>query len=217
MTLAIFGAGGLGREVLETAQLINEKENKYNEIIFVVDNVTEKNIQGINVYNIVDAISKFGNEIEYIIAIGEPAVRARIIKNLENNKCRFATLIHPNAQVSKNAKIGKGVYVGFNSFVSCNVELRDNVFVQPNNCIGHDTIVGKNSIISSMDVISGNVIIGENTYIAPNTPVIQGCKIGNDVIIGMGSSVLRGIPDNVIAIGTPARPMKNNDQHKVFK
>ena len=47
--------------------------------------------------------------------------------------------------------------------------------------------------------------------------MIQGISIGNDTIVGMASVVHRDIPDNVIALGNPARPMKNNDDHRVFR
>ncbi len=45
----------------------------------------------------------------------------------------------------------------------------------------------------------------------------QGISIGNDTIVGMGSVVHRDIPNDVIALGNPARPMKKNEEHRVFR
>ena len=45
----------------------------------------------------------------------------------------------------------------------------------------------------------------------------EGISIGSNTIIGMGSVVYNDIPDNMIAIGNPARPIKKNLSKRVFK
>ena len=45
----------------------------------------------------------------------------------------------------------------------------------------------------------------------------EGTVIGKDAIVGMGSVVYNDIPDDVIAVGNPARPMRKNIDKKVFK
>jgi len=42
-------------------------------------------------------------------------------------------------------------------------------------------------------------------------------RIGDGVIVGMGSVVFNDLPDNVIALGNPARPMRPNLEQRVFK
>ena len=44
----------------------------------------------------------------------------------------------------------------------------------------------------------------------------QGVKIGSNTIIGMGSVVYNDIPNNVIALGNPARVSRKNINNKVF-
>lgn len=65
--------------------------------------------------------------------------------------------------------------------------------------------------------ISGHVTIGEKTYIGISVPIKQNVNIGSQSIVGMGSAVIRDIPDDVIAFGNPARVMKKNEEHRVFK
>ena len=60
-------------------------------------------------------------------------------------------------------------------------------------------------------------MIGDQVYIALNVPVKEETRIGDNSIIGMGAVVLRDIPENVIAMGNPARPIKNKNDSKVFK
>ena len=42
-----------------------------------------------------------------------------------------------------------------------------------------------------------------------NVTVIGGVTIGNNVIIGAGSVVVKDIPDNSIAVGNPCRVIKS--------
>ncbi len=51
-------------------------------------------------------------------------------------------------------------------------------------------------------------VIGDNVYIAANSTVIGGVHIGNNVIIGAGSVVVKDIPDNSVAVGNPARVIR---------
>ncbi len=45
MVLAIYGAGGLGREVLELAKIINKKEKLWDSFIFIVDGADSKKVK----------------------------------------------------------------------------------------------------------------------------------------------------------------------------
>lgn len=96
MKLAIFGAGGLGREVAELAILIN----KWDKIVFVVDNVTENKINNFDVLSY-DSIDKtFDMEsIEFVVAIGEPIIKRNVCDRLRNKNFKFTTLIHPTVEV----------------------------------------------------------------------------------------------------------------------
>ena len=67
-----------------------------------------------------------------------------------------------------------------------------------------------------MDV-AGDCTVGSNTYLAINVCMRQGVSIGNNTIVGMASVVHRDLPDNIIALGNPARAMKKNDERRVFK
>lgn len=51
----------------------------------------------------------------------------------------------------------------------------------------------------------GCIEIGDNVFIGANTTVLYDVKIGSNVIIGAGSLVNKNIPDNSVAVGTPAR------------
>lgn len=51
----------------------------------------------------------------------------------------------------------------------------------------------------------GRVNIGNNVFIGAESVVLPGVNIGDNVIIGAGSVVTRNIPENSVAVGSPAR------------
>ena len=55
---------------------------------------------------------------------------------------------------------------------------------------------------------------GELSFIGIGATIIQGIKIGKNVIIGAGSVVIKDITDNVIVVGNPAKIIKNKTEFK---
>lgn len=215
--LGVYGCGGLGREVLELARIINEREKRWVEIVFVVDNPTINEKDGAKVYDYNDAVKIFGNELEITIGIGEPASRWKVIEKVLSNSIPFATLVHPDVHIPESTKIGNGVTIQYGCYISCGVEVSDFVFIQPQANIGHDTKLKKGCIVSGLCNLAGNVTVGENSYIGLGANVMENMTIGEWSIISMAAAVYRPIPDSVIAVGNPARPMKNNEERTVFK
>lgn len=58
------------------------------------------------------------------------------------------------------------------------------------------------------------VVIGNNVFIGYSAIIMPGVTIGNNVIIGAGSLVNKDIPDNSVAVGIPARVIKNIEDYK---
>jgi len=45
-----------------------------------------------------------------------------------------------------------------------------------------------------------------------NVVVLPGVSIGNNAVIGAGSVVTKDIPENVVAVGNPCKPIRNIEQ-----
>ncbi|QXV67472.1 serine acetyltransferase [Mucilaginibacter achroorhodeus] len=73
------------------------------------------------------------------------------------------------------------------------------------NCIlRHATTLG-NKKSAAGDFNSGCPVIGDNVDIGANVCIIGPLKIGNNVMIGAGSIVVKDLPDNCVAAGNPAK------------
>lgn len=57
------------------------------------------------------------------------------------------------------------------------------------------------------------VTIEENVWIGTGTVVVPGVKIGKNSVIGAGSVVVKDIPENVVAVGNPCRPIREIGEH----
>lgn len=217
MILGIYGAGGLGREVLELVKIINEREKVWDDFVFIIDGAGGNTVNDVMVCSYEEAINKYKGNLEISMGIGEPAVREKLFAKIKKDGIEVATLIHPDVYIPKTTKIGKGVTIQSGCFISCNVEIEDYVYIQPQVNIGHDDILKKGCVLSGLSNLAGHVNIGEYTYVGSSSAFKEGVSVGNYSIIGMYSAVYKDIPDEMIAMGNPARPMKKNEEYHVFK
>ena len=218
MILAIYGTGGTGREVHEIAFGINVDSNRWSEIIFIDDVTEEHDLYGSRIMPFSEATNQFSvDEIEFIIAVGEPSSRELLFRRVDAHGFPFATIVHPASFVSPSAKLGRGVFVKMQSIVSADAELDDNVFVQADCIVGHDVHVGAHTQISAFSHIAGNAHIGERCYLGVRASVREECAMGDDVVMAMGAVVMeKRVPSRVLAVGNPAKYVRRKADSKVF-
>ena len=111
---------------------------------------------------------------------------------------------------------GKNIHIGNNFTGNFNltildikeVYIGDNVMIGPNTTIttvGHPiTPKGRREHMAQATEIR----IGDDVWLGANVTVLPGVTIGNNVVIGAGAVVNRDIPDNSLAVGVPARVIR---------
>ena len=219
MRLFIYCAGGFGREVFDSADRINRSDERWDEISFIDDVRTEKVFYGAKVFKLEAVLAEFSiDSFEVTIANGEPKARKDIFGRLVSNNINLATLVDRTSVVSGTARMGRGVILTPFCSVSSQAVIGNNVAVNTKAIVGHDVKLGDHSVVSSMVNIGGACSIGEDSYIGMGAQIKEGgIMIGKEVIVGMGSVVYDDIPDGMIALGNPARPMRRNVDKKVFR
>ncbi len=210
MILAIYCAGGLGMQTLELAWAVN----RWEKIIFV-DDITEENfVSGVPVYRF-DEVEQFRNNVEFVIANGEPAYRKMLFDKIESSKYPFTNVVSPRTLVLTGTKIGKGCII-LDAGISVNVDIGDNVYIDSKVIIGHHAAIRPHCVISAMVFVGGHTEIAEQVYVAPGAMLKDRIKIGESAIISMGAVVLRSVKALAIMVGNPAKKIGENTERKVF-
>jgi len=213
MKLAIYCAGGLGKEIYDLA--LRNNDGKWEEIFFVDDLKTESTYCGAKLHKF-DVVCENKNNIEFLIATGEPFVREILFRKIAGNGFKVAKLIDKTAVVSPSAFVDDGTIISYNSFVSSDVKIGKNNFIQPHMILAHDSIIGENCVLSSFCQISGNCSIGDAVYLGLNSIVREKVSIGSGCIIGMGSCIHKNIKELSVAYGNPAKVIRKNETKRVF-
>jgi sugar O-acyltransferase (sialic acid O-acetyltransferase NeuD family) len=142
---------------------------------------------------------------------GSPAsylTRRALIESLGLEPARWATVIHPSAQVSPLATIGKNVLIMAGVVITSNAVIGDHVCVLPNTVIHHDARVGDWSLIGANVTIAGHTVIGQNCYVGSGSHLMNGLHIGDTALVGLGSTVVHDVPAAARVAGNPARLLR---------
>lgn len=103
-------------------------------------------------------------------------------------------------QIHSCTQIGGGLYIGHGI----------GIVVHPK------TIIGKNVTLSQFLSIGSNsgkpAVIGDSVYIGPNVCLVENVIIGSHSCIGVGAVVTKDIPAYSVAVGVPAKVIKQNNQ-----
>lgn len=194
-SIAIIGAGGLGRE---TANLLMREHSFAG---FYDDKKVLENYLG--------TISQISPSayMEYIIAIGNPTIKSKIINQLAERGITYRNLISKHAIFPQEQLKGKGVIVCDGVISTVNCSIGSHVLLNLNATIGHDVVIKDYCSVMPGANISGDVKIGEATLIGSGAVILQGLSIGSNVRVGAGAVVTKNVPDNATVVGVPAKPI----------
>ncbi|MCI0558684.1 MAG: hypothetical protein MN733_09325, partial [Nitrososphaera sp.] len=77
--------------------------------------------------------------------------------------------------------------------------------------IAHNVIIGKHCELTAGTVIGGSTVLGDMCWTGLNSTLKNKIRLGNNVIVASGASVIDDVPDGDIVAGVPAKSIK----HKV--
>lgn len=201
--LIIIGAGGYSKSVLDSVD-----KNKIQMTGFI-DEYSNKN-EHLGYPILSNNFHEFPNKSDYVyfIAIGNNKNRKRWFDILNSYNLKIINVIDNSAIVSANSKIGTGCFVGKMAIVNSGVEVGDNCIINTKSLLEHGCSISSNVNISTNTVLNGDVKVDEGSFIGSGSTVIGQLFIGSWSTIGAGAIVTKNIPDNVTAVGIPARVIK---------
>lgn len=206
--IAIYGAGGFGREIACLINAINKVEPEWNIIGFFDDNSSLEGTSN-NYGEILGGIEKlntWNTPLSIVMAIGNPKILDTVVCKINNPTIKFPNIIAPDVLFldQNEFSLGQGNLIGFRCVISCNVQLGNFNLFNIDAIIGHDSLIGNYNVFSPSVRISGEVKIGNTNFFGVSSVVLQQKKIGSNTIIGTNSVIMRNTADQCTYIGNPA-------------
>lgn len=216
--IAIYGAGGFGREVAMLVEQINQHTPSWNLTGFYDDGlVAGTAVYGYKVLGGLPDLNNTGKELSLVIGIADPEIKKKIITQISNPYISYPVLFHPTALAGqKDVRIGEGSIITAGAILTVNIHIGVHVIINLSCTIGHDAVIGDYSSLMPAVNISGEVEIGEGVFIGTGANIINQLKVGAATIIGAGAVVTESLPAHCTAVGVPAKPIKfHQPQSKV--
>lgn len=212
--LIIIGASGFGREVAWLVERINKKSKTWNLLGFIDDNegLKGQKINGFQVLGTCQELKEY-KDAYVVSAVGASKTREAIINKVTiiNPSIKFATLIDPSVEMSDLVEIGEGTIICAHTIITVNIDIGKHVIINLDCTIGHDAVLKDYVTLYPSVNVSGNSDIGRCVEMGTGMQIIQGKKIGENTIVGAGAVVVKDLPANCTAVGSPAKPIKYHE------
>ncbi|MBM4362762.1 MAG: NeuD/PglB/VioB family sugar acetyltransferase, partial [Deltaproteobacteria bacterium] len=142
---------------------------------------------------------------EIVLALGDNALRARVLAELDAAGVVAGTVVHPRATISPAATLGAGTVVFAGAVVNPGARIGRNVILNTCASVDHDADIGDHAHLSPRVVLGGTVTVGEGTHLGVGVSVRNNVTIGAWSLVGVGAAVVTDLPGGVVAFGVPAR------------
>lgn len=211
--IAIFGAGGFGREIACLLRKINNNESSWNLIGFFDD---DEKIWGKEIGHFgqclggVDTLNNWEEPLSVVISVGSPIAVKAIVSKICNSYIEYPNIIHPDFNIAdpESFCIGCGNIIQGGCSVSCDVSIGNfNVF-NGSVVLGHDDKIGNFNSFMPATRVSGEVTMGDCNFFGVGSIILQQIKIGNNIRLGAGSVLMTKPKDGNLYIGNPAKMIK---------
>jgi len=151
-------------------------------------------------------LQEFPHDVDHSffhIALGDNLAR----KRLATPEKTYETIIHPTAFLAGDVEIGAGTFVGAGVIINANVKIGKHVILNTGVIIEHDVVIEDYAHICPGSIITGGCHIGEGVLIGAGSTLIPSVRVGDWSLIGAGSTLLQNIAANIVAVGSPCKPL----------
>jgi sugar O-acyltransferase (sialic acid O-acetyltransferase NeuD family) len=217
--LLIIGAGGFARETAAAVAAVNAVRPTWRLLGFLDDDplLHGREFEGVRVLGATDLAGRLP-EARVVICVGNPRgyrARARLVDRLGLPESRYATVIHPSAQIAESCVVGPGSVILAHATMTVGVEVGAHVAVMPQVVLTHDVVVADYATLASGVLLGGGARIGRGAYLGAGALIREQVAVGAWAQVGMGSVVLRDVPAAEVWVGSPARYLRpaESDTH----
>lgn len=208
--IAIYGAGGFGREVACLIRIINEslKEPRWRLVGFFDDGVEKgTSIEYGRVLGGIDELNAWNTELDVCFAIGNGSAIEKIVNKVNNPVVCYPNIIHPDVYFFDRAtmKFGKGNIISKGCSLTTLITVGDFNLMNGDVTVGHEAVIGNYNTFMPGVRVSGAVNIGNNNFFGVNSVILQQLKIKNNTKLGAGSVLMTNPKEGGLYIGVLAK------------
>lgn len=203
--IVIVGAGGFGREVLQWVRDV------WAERAHLVAGFLSDDPNRLDGYRVGAAVIGSTTDFDvqqgdyFLLAIGVPYARRRVVELLHARGGRFLTLLHPRAVVADTCSIGPGCVICPFAVVSDSATLGCCVLVNYHASLGHDAAAGDYAVLSPYATLGGAARIEDEVFLGLHASVGPGIAVGRRTKVSANSCVLAVTPPDSLVYGVPGR------------
>ena len=114
-------------------------------------------------------------------------------------------------QDSARIVIGKSVYINRHTMLDASerIEIGEGAMIGPFCYLtDHDHTIARGVSVGDGPLASRPTVIGARCWIGAHVTVLKGVTIGEGSVVGAGSVVTKSLPAGVVAVGNPARVLR---------
>ncbi|MBT9393329.1 acetyltransferase [Hymenobacter sp. NST-14] len=206
--LAIFGAGGLGREVLVLLRQLNALAPTWELVGFYDDQPPATDlIHGLRYLGNAQDLNATPTPLAVAVAVGSSRSRAAVVSRLTSPQLSFPTLIHPGVSTEsfQHLHIGPGCLITQGCILTTDIRLGRHVLLNLGCTVGHDAVLEDFCSLMPHANVGGEAHLAEGVYLGTNATVLNQVRVGARTILGAGAVAIRDLPADCTAVGVPAR------------
>jgi sugar O-acyltransferase (sialic acid O-acetyltransferase NeuD family) len=207
--LVLVGSGGFGRETAELVRAVNAGAPRWELLGFLDDDPAR---QGTTISGtpVIGGLDRLGDlpAARVVVCTGHPGnftSKKKIVERLELPPERYATLVHPAADVAPSCTLGEGTVVPAGVVLTADVRVGAHVGLMPQAVLTHDDVLEDFVIVGAGALLAGTVRVREGAYLGAGCRIRENVTIGPWALIGMGAVVTRDVPEGEVWAGVPAQ------------
>lgn len=147
--------------------------------------------------------------VAVLLGIGDNATREQVSERCRSWGADVLGSVHPRATVAESARLGHGTVVMAGAVVNPDATVGEGCIINTGAVVEHDVILGDYAHVSPNATLAGGVSLGARSQLGAGATVIPAVRIGSNTLVGAGAVVVRDLPDDVIAMGVPARVVRH--------